>query len=86
MGDMVLVEGMPVGGIFAFFWNLLSKVFLVQEYIIHIVINLYLSHSICKFPICGIHVNLFITHFTCIKGMSCLFTHFKFFQLTMTSI
>ncbi|CAO3612669.1 unnamed protein product [Mucor hiemalis] len=23
MGDMVLVEGMPVGGIFAFFWNLL---------------------------------------------------------------
>jgi hypothetical protein len=25
MGDMILVEGMPVGGIFAFFWNLLSS-------------------------------------------------------------
>jgi hypothetical protein len=28
MGDMILVEGMPVGNIFAFAWNMLSKFFL----------------------------------------------------------
>jgi hypothetical protein len=25
MGDMVLVEGLPVGNIFSFLWNLMSK-------------------------------------------------------------
>jgi hypothetical protein len=73
MGDMVLVEGMPVGNIFAFAWNMISKFvnWLVALEIITACLYLYICFcSLYEFPICRLYVVLPTSHFPCRKGES----------------
>lgn len=75
MGDMVLVEGMPVGNVFAFAWNMISKLFFFSHIVSYLAnqspIFTYLGtvcHSLHEFPVCRLYVVLPTSHFTCRKG------------------
>lgn len=65
---MILVEGMPVGSLFGFAWNLLGKFPSPHPMHASAYTNDYDHHSIRKFPVCWLLVDLFTAYFTCCQG------------------
>lgn len=68
MGDIILVEGMPVGNLFNFAWNLLGELLSLSLCVCFRKLLTASFYSLCKFPVCGFHAHLLIAYISRCQG------------------